>query len=519
MVKYNLQTEMLLELVFSSYNDSNELTILKKSIPLYLRKLNCFSAGVLKYNNLLYEETLLIPYVYKKSKDWEQVKAYFISIPQSAHEPCSEFKLENTIYYAYNLTNYGILILGRKKPFNINLANELKPIINHLGIKLSQAHEKKQREIAEKSLIENEKCLRTLLNTTAASILIYHNNSIIYANNSAEQFTGYNFRELVDLKIYKLIHPDFKTFCNKLNTSYLKENKTLNSELKILKKDKTESWINVNIDLINWKGLDAIIISAFDITQLKLTEQNLINAKEEAEKSERLKTAFLANISHEIRTPMSGILGFTELLKTPHLTSEKREKYIEIIEKSGDRMLNLINNIIDISKIEASLMLTSYSDFNINEQINNLFNFFTVEAENKNLKLIIYKPLPNNLAVVNTDYEKFYAIFTNLIKNSIKYTEEGLIEFGYDVKDDNSSIVFYVKDSGMGIASNRQDAIFERFIQADIEDTNTTQGAGLGLSISKAFVEMLGGEIWVKSVQNVGSTFFFSLPYNNKFIQ
>jgi hypothetical protein len=514
MVKHNLQTEMLLELVFSASSDSNELTILKKSIPLYLRKLNCFSAGVLKKDNLQFKETLLIPYIYKKSKDWEYVKTYFLKNSLLIDEPCSQLIFKNSIYYAYHLNKYGILILGRKKPFSINLTNELKPIINHLGIKLLQAQEKKQREIAENSLIESEQFMRTLLNSTAANILIYYNNSIIYANNSAEKFTGYNFKELVDLNILGLLHPDFKSFYEKLNSNNLKEQINLKPDFKIIKKDKTESWVNVNIATIKWTGLDAVLISAFDITQLKLTEQDLINAKEEAEKSERLKTAFLANISHEIRTPMNGILGFTELLKTPNLSSDKREKYIEIIEKSGERMLNLINNIIDLSKIEASLMPTKYDEVNINEQLNNLYNFFNVEATNKGLKLIINKTLTDSEAIFNTDYEKFYAIFTNLIKNSIKYTNKGVIEIGYNLKNKNKTIEFYVKDTGIGILENRQEAIFERFIQADIEDANATQGAGLGLSISKAFIEMLNGKIWVKSIKNKGSIFYFTLPFN-----
>ncbi|UMB60871.1 PAS domain-containing sensor histidine kinase [Lutibacter sp. A80] len=505
---------MLLELVLSSLNESNESTILNKSIPLYLRKLNCFSAGVLKKQDLHFKEILIIPYVYKNSKDWEYVKSYFSNKQKSNYEPCLQLEHNNAVYYAYNLTNYGILILGRKKPFSINLINELNPIVNNLGIKLTQAYEHKQQQIVEKSLIESEQCLRTLLKTTAASILIFHNKRIIYANNSAEQFTGYDFMELVNLDISNLLHPDFKLFYENINTSELKEDKTLSSEVKILKKNHTEKWVNVNINQIKWLGLDAIIISAFDITQLKQTEQDLINAKEEAEKSERLKTAFLANISHEIRTPMSGILGFTELLKTPHLTNEKKEKYISIIEKSGDRMLNLINNIIDISKIEARLMSIKYSEVDVNEQLNNLFNFFNLEATNKGLKFKLNKTLANSPVIIKTDYEKFYAVLTNLIKNSIKYTDTGSIEVGYTIKKETNFIEFYIKDTGIGVPLSRQKAIFERFIQADIDDINATQGAGLGLSISKAFIEMLGGKIWIKSTKNEGSTFYFTLPFN-----
>ncbi len=513
MVKYNLQSEMLLELVFSSSIDSDEHTILNKSIPVYLRKLNCFSASVLKEEKNNFKETLIIPYVFKKSEEWKKVKSFFVNKASSNFNPCLQLELNNSIYYAYNLINYGILILGRKKHFNINLKNELQPIVNNLGIKLSQAIKKQQQKIIEESLIASEQCLRTLLKTTAASILIYHNKRVIYANNSAEIFTGYSFIELVNLDISNLVHPNFKSYYIDLNIDELEEEKALNSEIKIIKKDKTEKWISIDISRIKWLGLDAIIVSAFDITQLKQTEQDLIKAKEEAEKSERLKTAFLANISHEIRTPMNGILGFTELLKTPQLPSEKKDKYISIIEKSGDRMLNLINNLIDVSKIEASLISIKYTEVSINEQLDNLFNFFNLEATNKGLQFILNKKLNDSHAIIKTDFEKFYAILTNLIKNSIKYTNQGSIEVGYAIKERNF-IEFYVKDTGIGIPLNRQKAIFERFIQADIEDVNAIQGAGLGLSISKSFTEMLGGKIWVESAKNKGATFYFTLPYH-----
>ncbi|SDW71586.1 PAS domain S-box-containing protein [Lutibacter oricola] len=513
MVKQNLQTEMLLELVFSSYNEINEKTILKKSIPLYLRKLNCFTAGVLKKENSSFNESLLIPYVSKKSKEWEHVKAYFSNLSQKAHEPFSQLLVENSIYYAYNLNTYGILILGRKKPFNETLTFELYPIINQLGIKLNQAYEKKQREIAEASLKEGELRMRTLLNSTAASILIYRNNKIIYANQAAENFTGYNYNELLNLSLKELIHTDYKNIIDRFYFKKIKNNsKEKSFEAKIIKKNDDIKWVDVNVGLINWDGNKAGIISSFDITKRKLAEQNLINAKEEAEKSERLKSAFLANMSHEIRTPMNGIIGFTDLLKTPNLSEDKREKYISIIEKSGDRMLNLINNIIDISKIEASLMRITYSNVNINEQLDNLYNFFKLEAHKKQIKLSITKRLPNSESIIRTDYEKFYAIYTNLVKNAIKYTNTGTIEIGYELK--NTNLQFYVKDTGIGVPTSRQKAIFERFIQADIEDANATQGAGLGLSISKAYVEMLGGKIWLESTPTKGSTFYFSFPYS-----
>ena len=255
-----------------------------------------------------------------------------------------------------------------------------------------------------------------------------------------------------------------------------------------------------------------------NITLRKLAEIELLKAKEHAQESDRLKSAFLANMSHEIRTPMNGILGFASLLKEPDLTGEDQQKYVRIIEKSGARMLNIINDIVDISKIEAGLMEVNLKESNINDQIEYIYTFFKPEIEGKGMRLSFKSSLPEKDAIIITDREKVYAILTNLIKNAIKYTIGGSIDFGYDlVKTQHAaSLQFFVKDTGIGIAENRQEAIFERFIQADIEDPRALQGAGLGLTISKAYVEMLGGKIWVNSEEGIGSTFYFTIPYNTK---
>jgi len=244
----------------------------------------------------------------------------------------------------------------------------------------------------------------------------------------------------------------------------------------------------------------------------------LVIAKERAEQSDRLKSAFLANMSHEIRTPMNGILGFSELLKEPGLTGYQQQEYITIIEKSGARMLNIINDIVDISKIEAGFMEINIKESNINEQIDFIHTFFKPEMDRKGIQFFSKKSLPLEESAIHTDREKLYAILTNLVKNAIKYTDEGSIVFGYILKTESQIKVleFFTKDTGIGIPKHRQDAIFERFIQADITDKMARQGAGLGLSISKAFVELLGGKIWVVSEEGKGSTFYFTLPYNTE---
>ena len=271
-------------------------------------------------------------------------------------------------------------------------------------------------------------------------------------------------------------------------------------------------YIQVTFNPIVKKG-EVIGGSCFgsDITERKLAELELKRAKERAEESDRLKTAFLANMSHEIRTPMNGILGFAELLKNPELTGDEQKEFIGIIEKSGARMLNIINDIVDISRIEAGLMQLDIRETDINDQLSYIYSFFKPEVEAKGITFLLRDYLPAHECCVYTDREKSYAILINLVKNAIKYTERGSIEFGCYRKGD--FIEFYVQDTGIGIPEDRQDAIFERFIQADIADKMARQGAGLGLSISKAYIEMLGGEIWVKSAERIGSSFYFTLPY------
>lgn len=244
---------------------------------------------------------------------------------------------------------------------------------------------------------------------------------------------------------------------------------------------------------------------------------DLVIAKEHAEQSERLKSAFLANMSHEIRTPMNGILGFAELLELPDLTGEEQQEYIRVIQNSGKRMLNIVNDIIDISKIESGVMKVKIGESNLNNQMANVYNILKHEAEAKHLMFSYVNEFPLNNAYIKSDKEKVYSILTNLVKNAIKYTDAGAIEFGYSLKSDTmekaAELLFYVKDTGVGIPKERQAAIFERFIQADIADVHAREGAGLGLSITKAYVEMLGGKIWVESEEGKGSMFYFTIPY------
>jgi PAS domain S-box-containing protein len=240
-------------------------------------------------------------------------------------------------------------------------------------------------------------------------------------------------------------------------------------------------------------------------------EQRLITAKEKAEESDRLKSAFLANMSHEIRTPMNGIIGFLDLLKEPDLSEENKNAYIEIVTQSSHRLLDTINDIIEIAKIETGELKVHMSPVSISELMTYYQGFFKQQADQKGLKYFVTNSLPANIKSFRTDRNKLESVISNLIKNAMKFTHSGSVEFGCLYEPDN--IVFCVKDTGTGISAERLDSVFDRFVQADMSLSRTQEGSGLGLSIVKAYVEVLGGKIWVQSESGRGSTFSFSIPY------
>ncbi|MGE4587078.1 MAG: PAS domain-containing sensor histidine kinase, partial [Mangrovibacterium sp.] len=264
----------------------------------------------------------------------------------------------------------------------------------------------------------------------------------------------------------------------------------------------------------NRSSVRLLELAAQQLTMVVLRNRmilDLIAAKEKAEESERLRAAFLANMSHEIRTPMNGILGFLSLLETPDLEEENKKEYINIVNKSGQRLLETINDIIEISKIEAGESRLNSMVVNIREILQYQLDFFQPQAEEKGLHLFIKKQLKQDEALVQTDKHKLEGILTNLIKNALKFTEEGYVELG-NYREGNR-LVFYVKDTGKGIPPERIGTIFERFVQADQELTRAYEGSGLGLAIAKAYLDTLGGEISVQSTPGQGSCFTFYIPW------
>ncbi len=380
-------------------------------------------------------------------------------------------------------------------------------------------HNITERKLAEKKLQSQQLLFETMFNSLSDGVVITNTaREIILANQGMKTTFGYETSDLLGNTTQMLYaNPNLyndagkKVFSKDSNPDenlYLMEYRAKNGETfpgetfgtKLF--DSSSQWIG-NLGIIR------------NVAERQKLISDLVKAKERAEESDQLKSAFLANMSHEIRTPMNGIMGFAELLKDTKVSQEEQQEYIRIIERSGKRMLNIINDIVDVSKIEAGMMKLILGTTNINEQVQFIYNFFQPEVLARGMKLELKNELSEKEALVITDSEKLYAVLTNLVKNAIKYSSQGSIEIGCQLQktSGNPMLHFYVKDEGIGIAKSRQAAIFERFIQADIFDKMARQGAGLGLTISKAYIEMMGGKIGLKSREGKGSTFYFNIPY------
>lgn len=247
------------------------------------------------------------------------------------------------------------------------------------------------------------------------------------------------------------------------------------------------------------------------ILQKEATMNEMKTAKERAEESDRLKSAFLSNISHEIRTPMNGILGFMELLSEPGLDEGQREEYLALMEKSGKRLLDTINAIVEVSKIEAGQLQVNLNIVDCNEIMDFHYNFFERQIVGKGLEFIKGKSIPKENSIIYSDQFKLEAILTNLINNAMKFTNEGFIEFGNYMEEDQ--LCFYVKDTGIGIPKDKMDSVFNRFVQADSHFSRPYEGSGLGLSIVKGYVESINGKIFLESEEGKGTLFTFKIPY------
>jgi len=372
------------------------------------------------------------------------------------------------------------------------LLGETQPLV----IQLKSLTDEKERLLNENQRIakEWEKTFNAINSTVW---IIDKDQTIIRANKSLPDF---GIKEVIGKKCYNVVHCSNQPI---EGCPYIKAKKSLKSE--IMELQLGDKWYEIKVDpFIDSNNLfqGAVHIMS-DITDRIETTKELKLAKEKAEESERLKSAFLANMSHEIRTPMNGILGFLELLKEPDLSETSKTEFIKIVNKSGQRLLNTINDIIEISKIDSKQITIQKTRFSITTLLKDLIAFFQPEAHQKGLK--IQTNIPENCIEIESDKVKLESVFTNLIKNAIKFTEKGFVEV--DLELTNEQLLVHVKDTGTGIPEDKKERIFERFVQGDTSYSRLYEGAGLGLSITKEYLTLLNADIWFSSKKGEGTTF------------
>lgn len=362
----------------------------------------------------------------------------------------------------------------------------------------------------EAKLLQSEASYKTLFENNPHPMWVYdiHSLKFLSVNKTAVDKYGYSLEEFLNMTLYDILPPeDFDIFNYHFETKAdFQHNRICRHKL------KNGEIIHVEIasHTISYFSHNARLTLANDITKTMKYESELIAAKEKAEDSERLKTAFLANMSHEIRTPLNGIIGFSQLLNEENLGKEDIKSYSGFIVDGGTRLLALLSNILNISKIESGTESLYVSHFTVNDTMRSIFNQFLLESKERMIDYQINLPEVSEDVRLITDVVKLRQILTNFLSNSFKFTKFGSIELGYSINE--IEIVFFVKDSGIGIDAQIKERIFERFYQADDSFSNGHEGAGLGLAICRGFSTLMKGNIRIDSELGKGSTFYLTLP-------
>ena len=372
----------------------------------------------------------------------------------------------------------------------------------------------KEFELSEQ-IKESEIKYRQLYESNLMPISIFDTETLKFlsVNQAFTEKYGYSREELLKMTIMD-IRPESEH--EKLLQNVNIEEKGLENKGIYLHQKKNREIMHVEIIRYSllFEGRDAKLVFSNDVSKLMKSQAELRIAKEKAEESDKLKSAFLANMSHEIRTPMNGILGFADLLNDDSYDEESRKEYRKIIQQNGNNLLRLIDDIIDISKLDSEQLKLSLADCDIIqllEQIHKTFQQILISKDLTDLSLQLELPHNAKKLIINTDPDRLAQVINNLLTNAIKFSDEGIITLKCEIA--GGKLLFSVADNGMGIPPEKQNTIFERFSQVNYNTTNNKGGAGLGLAISKGIANAFGGEISVESELGKGSTFTVEIPY------
>ncbi|HOW41801.1 MAG TPA: LytS/YhcK type 5TM receptor domain-containing protein [Bacteroidales bacterium] len=389
-----------------------------------------------------------------------------------------------------------------------------------LGMLMVHQLKNQENQNAAEKLVESERRFIDLLtNFNYFSLILDKTGKILFCNSKIVETSGFKIDQLTGKNAFEMLLPQNSIAAVKDAFDYILRGKTgfYNYETEFKRADGEILNIEWNATVLRDanKVISSIATIGQDVTNRKKAEAELIKAKSKAEESDNLKSIFLSNMSHEIRTPMNAIMGFSSMLGMDDITDIEKKQYISIIHDSGERLLKIINDIIDISKLEAKQFSVNLSECSLNEIFRSGIETFRKSdllKEKRNVSLVLDSTPEHAEILLITDKHRIQQVLDNLLSNAIKYTEKGTITTGYRIISENGKeyVEAYVKDTGIGIAEGMSKIVFERFRQVD--ENKYHEGAGLGLSITKGIIELLGGNIWFDSALNKGTTFYFRIP-------
>ncbi len=369
-----------------------------------------------------------------------------------------------------------------------------------------------ERKKAQQALAESEKKYRDLIQNSGEGIgIVDTNECFTFINPVGASMFGLSEQEMLSHSLFDFCSINSRTAIKDL-TKRRSSGVSDNYELEIIRPDGNKR--NLIVTATPQYDSTGKFIGTFGIfydnTERKKAEEELLKAKERAEESDRLKSAFLANMSHEIRTPMNSIMGFASLLPEEE-SKELMCNYANIIVKNSEQLVHIIDDIVLYSRLQAKTLVSNQRDFNVYDLLQDLKLSFNLPEFQQGVELITESRMdyPN---LIKSDYEKLRQVFMNLISNAFKYTKTGTIIFGAEPQ--NGQNLFFVKDTGIGIPAGETKKVFDRFFRGSNTRKESVPGTGLGLSIVKELIELLGGKIWVKSVEGKGSTFYFTIPHH-----